>query len=46
MKKFIYSIAIVLLTSLALSSCTEEEVKPNLSGANAGGSGRTGELAS
>ena len=32
MKKFIYTIAIVILTSFAIASCSDENIKPNADG--------------
>ncbi len=38
MKKLIYLLMIVVLTSTSFTGCTEEEVKPQTGGSNAGGS--------
>jgi hypothetical protein len=38
MKKLLYSLMLVIITSLAISSCTEEEVKPQTESNNVGGS--------
>ncbi len=37
MKKFIYSLILVALSFSAFTSCTEEEVKPQIDSSNAGG---------
>jgi hypothetical protein len=42
MKKIIYTILIAVASSLAFSSCTEEEVKPDTTLSNGGGGGITG----
>jgi hypothetical protein len=38
MKKLIYLLLFVALTTASISACTEEEVKPQIEGNNAGGS--------
>ena len=38
MKKFVYSLALVIITSFAITSCTDEEVKPQTETGNGGGS--------
>ncbi len=38
MKKFIYSLMLVIITCFAITSCTDEEVKPQTETGNAGGS--------
>jgi len=38
MKKLIYSLILALLSFSALTSCTEEEVKPQVESNNTGGS--------
>jgi hypothetical protein len=42
MKKFIYTLLIAVASSLAITSCTEEEIKPETSTSNGGGGGITG----
>jgi hypothetical protein len=37
MRKFIYAVALTLLTSLAFTACTEEEVKPSQNAHGGGG---------
>ena len=37
MKKIIYAVVLTLLTSLAFTSCTEEEVKPSQHASGGGG---------
>ena len=39
MKKLFYILALSLVTSLSITSCTEEEVKPQTDLANGGGKG-------
>lgn len=39
MKKVIYSIALVSVLTLAVSSCVKEEVKPQVTTNNSGGNG-------
>jgi hypothetical protein len=38
MKKLIYLILFITLTSASITACTEEEVKPKTEGSNLGGS--------
>ncbi len=38
MKKLLYLFIIISLSTATFSSCTEEEVKPQTGGSNAGGS--------
>jgi hypothetical protein len=38
MKKFIYILLFSVLTATSFTACTEEEVKPQTKGSNAGGS--------
>jgi hypothetical protein len=38
MKKLLYLVTILSLSIATFSSCTEEEVKPQIEGSNAGGS--------
>ncbi|MEY4931122.1 MAG: hypothetical protein RI909_1846 [Bacteroidota bacterium] len=38
MKKVIYILLLISLTSVSFTSCTEEEVKPQTEGSNGGGS--------
>lgn len=37
MKKLLYIFALALVTSLTISSCTEEEIKPQTESSNNGG---------
>ena len=37
MKKLIYVILVAFVSSMAITSCTEDEVKPNTEGGNSGG---------
>ena len=39
MKKLIYILVIGLVSSMAITSCTEEEVKPKQESGNTGGGG-------
>ena len=38
MKKLLYLLLFIILTSASITACTEEEVKPQTEGSNAGGS--------
>ena len=38
MKKLLYLLLFITLTSASITACTEEEVKPQTEGSNAGGS--------
>lgn len=38
MKKLIYLLLFITLTTASISACTEEEVKPQIEGDNTGGS--------
>lgn len=38
MKKLLYLVIVLVLSVTTFSSCTEEEVKPQTEGSNAGGS--------
>jgi hypothetical protein len=44
MKKLIYTLIIAFATSMAVTSCTEEEVTPQATLSNGGGGGLTGDL--
>ena len=39
MKKLVYILMITFVSALTITSCTEEEVKPNATEGNMGGSG-------
>ncbi len=44
MKKFVYTLLIAFAVIFTVTSCTEEEIKPQSELANGGGSGYTGDL--
>jgi hypothetical protein len=44
MRKFIYIALLVITASLSFTSCTEEEVKPQVEISNSGGGGSEGPI--